>query len=376
MPGVAEMERVAAVLDVIERLYSATLTPTEWSGAMAAMQGVFGGEHVVLRALDMSSGSVDFGAISGIDEAGAAHLATPEAAELAMPLFKKAVPGTAFLLQQLIGHQAYERDAFYNEIMRPVNGYHGLGAYALGAEACFDIAICRPRSGEAFQEIDAGRLQALLPHLSTAIALQRRLRGLNERSDNLSGLLDRVDEGVIVTDATGRVISLNAYASRMVAEAYGLDLEGGRIKAATAAATQSLRAAIGAVAAPLGVERSCRLPRTSHRLPLRVALIPLWRFEGSASVGSSVRVALFVKETDGPRIVDREALADVFHLTVRESEIASLLISGADLAAVAAQLGIGLGTVRHHLKRLFDKTGTHSQSAFIARLLGFIDSAR
>lgn len=375
MPGVAEMERVAAVLDVIERLYSATLTPTEWSGAMAAMQGVFGGEHVVLRALDMSSGSVDFGAISGIDEAGAAHLATPEAAELAMPLFKKAVPGTAFLLQQLIGHQAYERDAFYNEIMRPVNGYHGLGAYALGAEACFDIAICRPRSSEAFQEIDAGRLQALLPHLSTAIALQRRLRGLNERSDNLSGLLDRVDEGVIVTDATGRVISLNAYASRMVAEADGLDLEGGRIKAATAAATQSLRAAIGAVAAPQGVERSCRLPRTSHRLPLRVALIPLWRFEGSAPVGSSARVALFVKETDGPRIVDREALADVFHLTVRESEIAALLISGADLAAVAAQLGIGLGTVRHHLKRLFDKTGTHSQSAFIARLLGFIDSA-
>ena len=65
------MERVAAVLDVIERLYSATLTPTEWSGAMTAMQGLFGGEHVVLRALDMSSGSVDFGVISGIDEAGA-----------------------------------------------------------------------------------------------------------------------------------------------------------------------------------------------------------------------------------------------------------------------------------------------------------------
>ena len=369
------MERVAAVLDVIEQLYSATLTPTEWSGAMTAMQGLFGGEHVVLRALDMSSGSVDFGVISGIDEAGAAHLATPEAAELAMPLFKKAVPGTAFLLQQLIGHQAYERDAFYNEIMRPVNGYHGLGAYAMGAEACFDIAICRPRASAAFHETDAGQLQALLPHLSTVIALQRRLRGLNERASNLSGLLDRVDEGVIVTDATGRVISLNALASGMVAEADGLDLEGGRIRAATPAATQSLRAAIGAVAVPQGVERSCRLPRTSHRLPLRVAVIPLWRLEGSAPAGSAARVALFVKETDGPRTVDREALADVFRLTARESEIAALLISGTDLVAVAAQLGIGLGTVRHHLKRLFDKTDTHSQSALIARLLGFIDRA-
>lgn len=369
------MERIAAVLDVIERLYAATLTPAEWSGAMAAVQGVFGGEHVVLRALDMSSGAVDFGAISGIDEAAAAHLATPEAAELAMALFKKAVPGTAFVRQQLIGDQAYERDAFYNEIMRPVNGYHGLGAYALGAEAGFDIAICRPRASSAFQETDAGRLQALLPHLSTAIALQRRLRGLNERANNLSGLLDRVDEGVIVTDATGRVISLNAHASRIVAEADGLDLEGGRIRAGTPAATQALRAAIGAVAAPQGVERSCRLPRTSNRLPLRVTLIPLWRLEGGARVGSSARVALFVKETDGPRTIDREALADVFHFTARESEIAAILISGADLATVAAQLGIGLGTVRHHLKRLFDKTDTHSQPALIARLVGFIDRA-
>ena len=180
---------------------------------------------------------------------------------------------------------------------------------------------------------------------------------------------------VIVTDATGRVISLNALASGMVAEADGLDLEGGRIRAATPAATQSLRAAIGAVAVPQGVEKvmSSAANVTPAAAPRRGD--PLWRLEGSAPAGSAARVALFVKETDGPRTVDREALADVFRLTVRESEIAALLISGTDLVAVAAQLGIGLGTVRHHLKRLFDKTDTHSQSALIARLLGFIDRA-
>ncbi len=104
-------------------------------------------------------------------------------------------------------------------------------------------------------------------------------------------------------------------------------------------------------------------------------MIPLWRLDGSVRAGPSARVALFIKETDGPRAIDREAVADVFHLTTRESEIAALLTSGVDLEAIAARLGIGLGTVRHHLKRLFDKTDTHSQPALIARLMGFTDRA-
>jgi DNA-binding CsgD family transcriptional regulator len=368
------MERISALLDVVERLYAATLTPAEWPDAMTAVQGLFGSGHVILRVLDGSTGSVDFGVNSGIDQASIAHMATPEAAELAMPLFMKVPPGTAILRQQVVADQAFERSAFYNEFLRPVNGYHGVAAYALGAQACFDISICRPRTHAAFDEGDASRLQLLLPHLSTAIALQGRLRGLNELTNDLSGLLDRVDEGVIVTDSAARVISLNVRASRLVAEADGLGFDGARLKTATPAGTQALRAAIGAVAAQSqGFERSCRLPRPSGRLPLRVTLIPLWRLDGSARIGRSARVALFIKESDGPRAIDREAVADVFHLTTRESEIAALLASGADLEAIAAGLGIGLGTVRHHLKRLFDKTDTHSQPALIARLMGFTD---
>jgi DNA-binding CsgD family transcriptional regulator len=370
------MERNSVLLDVVERLYAASLTPAEWPDAMAAVQGLFGSEHVILRVLDVSSGSVDFGVNRGIDPAAAAHMATPEAAESAMQLFKNVAPGTAMLRQQVIGDQAFERGAFYNEFLRPVNGFHGLAAYSLGAEACFDISICRPRAREAFDATDAGRLQSLLPHLSTTIALQGRLRGLHQHAHDLSGLLDRLDQGVIVTDSIARVVSLNVRASRMVAEADGLDFDGARLKAATPAETQALRAAIGAVAAQShGLERSCRLPRPSRRLPLRVSMIPLWRLDGSARTGPSARVALFIKETDGPRAIDREAVADVFHLTTRESEIAALLTSGGDLETIAAKLGIGLGTVRHHLKRLFDKTDTHSQPALIARLMGYTDRA-
>jgi hypothetical protein len=43
------------------------------------------------------------------------------------------------------------------------------------------------------------------------------------------------------------------------------------------------------------------------------------------------------------RAIDREAVADVFHLTTRESEIVALVTSGVDLEAIATRPGIGLG---------------------------------
>jgi DNA-binding CsgD family transcriptional regulator len=52
-----------------------------------------------------------------------------------------------------------------------------------------------------------------------------------------------------------------------------------------------------------------------------------------------------------------------------------LLGDGFDLQAIALQLGLGIGTVRHHLKHVFEKTGARSQAALVALLRGFISPA-
>jgi DNA-binding CsgD family transcriptional regulator len=36
-------------------------------------------------------------------------------------------------------------------------------------------------------------------------------------------------------------------------------------------------------------------------------------------------------------------------------------------------LGLGIGTARHHLKRVFEKTGVHSQVKLVALLRGFVN---
>jgi len=61
-------------------------------------------------------------------------------------------------------------------------------------------------------------------------------------------------------------------------------------------------------------------------------------------------------------------LGDLFGLTRAESAVAAALGRGAAPDEIAADLGIGLATVRSHLKRILAKTGTHRQAEAVALL--------
>jgi DNA-binding NarL/FixJ family response regulator len=52
-----------------------------------------------------------------------------------------------------------------------------------------------------------------------------------------------------------------------------------------------------------------------------------------------------------------------FGLTPRETEIVSAIVRGQSNREIAAQLGISLQTVKHHLTSVFDKTNTSSRLA-------------
>jgi len=188
-------------------------------------------------------------------------------------------------------------------------------------------------------------------------------------------VLDRLEAGVIATDMAARTAFVNAQASRIMQERDGLTLDADRLAAATPAATQQLRDAIAAVAADEASEgRRLRLERPSHRPPLVLTVLPIWRL-GAAPPGGgpAARVAIFIKDLDAPLTIDRLAVAEAFQLTPRECEVAVLLADGHDLARIGAMLGIGVNTVRYHLKSSFEKTGLHGQAALAALIRGFAD---
>jgi DNA-binding CsgD family transcriptional regulator len=71
--------------------------------------------------------------------------------------------------------------------------------------------------------------------------------------------------------------------------------------------------------------------------------------------------------------VDLRLLADIFRLTRRESEIAAQLAAGRNLDDIAAALQLGGGTVRYHIKNVFEKTGMRNQAALVALIRGMAD---
>ncbi|MGK9233710.1 helix-turn-helix transcriptional regulator [Inquilinus limosus] len=179
----------------------------------------------------------------------------------------------------------------------------------------------------------------------------------------IEDLLDWLDLGVIIADASARPIRLNRRAEAIAARKDGLFATPFGITAAHPEETARLRQAIAAAAA--GGAR-LRLSRPSGSPPLLVTVIPVRR---DADRGPTAPwVALFVMDpgaADGPAPA---LLQEMFGLTAAEAVFAAEISRGDGLQAVAERLAIAPSTARTHLTRIFEKTGTRRQ-AELARLL-------
>jgi DNA-binding CsgD family transcriptional regulator len=214
-------------------------------------------------------------------------------------------------------------------------------------------------------------MQALLPHLSTAVELYNRLGIAESRCSGLAQALDRIETAVILVDARSRCVFVNAAAERLERENKGLHFGPNGITASTAVATAELRAAIASLVKSPTAEGAClSLALASQRSPLLLRLFSLQEIAANLVGTADPCVAIFVRERKVASAPDAATLAEAFGLTRRESEIAHLIALGVDLGEIADRLELGVGTVRNHLKRAFEKTGTHSQAAMVALIRG------
>lgn len=81
---------------------------------------------------------------------------------------------------------------------------------------------------------------------------------------------------------------------------------------------------------------------------------------------------IFIRDPELP--ITAERLCDLFGLTRTEAAVAAALGRGRSLEEIAAGMGIGLGTVRSHLKHILAKTGTHRQAEAVALLAGSVST--
>jgi len=81
--------------------------------------------------------------------------------------------------------------------------------------------------------------------------------------------------------------------------------------------------------------------------------------------------AVFVREASLDLASPIEAIAELFKLTASESRVLMAIVNIGGVPDVAPVLCISETTVKTHLQRIFDKTGTHRQPDLVKLVAGF-----
>jgi DNA-binding CsgD family transcriptional regulator len=186
---------------------------------------------------------------------------------------------------------------------------------------------------------------------------------------------DGIGAASFLVDAGTRVVHANAAGRAMLAAGEVLRAPCGRLAATEAEADRALReifaavlrgdaAAVRGVAVPLVSRGGERF--VAHVLPLTSGT------RRKAGVAYDAVAALFVQRATLGAPAAPEAIAKAYQLTPTELRVLLAIVEVGGAPEVAEALGIGEGTVKFHLKRLFAKTGARRQADLVKLVAGFV----
>lgn len=192
----------------------------------------------------------------------------------------------------------------------------------------------------------------------------------------LQAILDVIGPPLLLVDDTARPLFVNRRAAQILARRDGLALGASGLTTHSRKATRALRAAIAGAVANARSSNAAQ-PFTRHVTVARLLPRPPWLLSilpiagDGVGAGTAGYAAISITESDVHTQIDAASTADYFLLTPRETDVAALLAAGRNSREAARALRIGIGTVRTHLKSLFEKTGARSQTALALKLQAF-----
>ena len=368
----ADLYEASGVSGLIAHLYDAALDEALWAGTATRIAETFGSTSTVLK-LHGEGARVNLLECTGnliVSEREQAWADDWHRRDLWVERSLSHGLSQIITDEDLVTREEQARSGFYQEWLRRLDIHHMLGAVFPAAEGAVGVlGIHRPREAGAYDAPERRRAALLLPHLQRALRLGQRFAGRAQHHDAAVQALDRLDTGVLMVDGAGRILHASAMAERLLRENAELAVIQGRLALRPPALNDRLMALVrgardtarGQIAGP---GAALPVPRPG-RTPLALEVAPL-RPSESAFGAQRPAVLVFIRDSEAPIAVAR--LRELFGFTRTEAAVAAALGRGAPLGEIAADLGVGLATVRSHLKRILAKTGAHRQAEAAALL--------
>jgi len=204
--------------------------------------------------------------------------------------------------------------------------------------------------------------------LESTQLLENPATGDQVKAELLGDLIARVGLGVLVVAADRRIVYANKTADALMQARYKLYCKDGCLNSTDFVSSRKLQTLIADAATNGNEPRregSLILPAEDGSPPFVIHVVPLALHGDFCSSNEKALVGLIV--IDGRQGVrDRlRAFVNLFSLTFGESRVVAQLVSGQGLKTAACRLNLAPSTVRTHLTRIMEKTGTHRQAELI-----------
>ena len=355
---------------LITHLYDAAIDDTLWPGTAARIAASFGSVSTVVKLHgDAGVGLLectDNLIVPGRDAAWADDWHRQD-----LWVERSVAHGMSRVItdEDLVTPVEQATSGFYQEWLSHLGIYHMVGAVFPAADGAIGVlGIHRSRESGAYTPSERRQVAVVLPHLQRALRLRHRGAATLQAHAPALQALDRIDTGVLVVDGVCIIHQASAMAERLLRDNSELGVVAGRLALAQPALQDTLlamvRAALGIAsgnaaraAAALCIPRLNRLPLALEVMPLRAS---------SLSLEQQPAVLIFIRDPEAP--IAAERVRELFGLTRTEAAVAAALGRGSAPDAIAAGMGIGLATVRSHLKSILAKTGTHRQAELVTLL--------
>lgn len=350
-------------------ILEAASAPGGWTSALELLRRNFNANHTIMFTNGASRTNMPFLATAGLDDGALARFSSPYAIALWSP-WQAMTPGAAMASHDILTDQQFSRLEFYNEIIRPTGCFYGAVIQMESGDLSFHTSVCRERSVGPYSGRELSALQETIHGLKPVLSWHRRLHELSLHVEALEQAIDGLTDAVFLFDARRRPVYLNSAAQILTAVGGPLRLEADGLTLTTPGATHALVRAMSRALDAASLPASSTLRFAQGDAPDLIVTVSRGPLPGYTPRGvSSARVAVVVRLSDAvPPILERD-IAERFGLTGREARVAIEIAGGRSLDGVAHTLGIGIGTVRGHLKGIFGKTGVSSQASLVSLLL-------
>lgn len=378
--------------ELIHHIYEAALDASRWEHALNQLREMTDSSHCNLVFYDQANPKRNNLHHSGYypEDAIQQYLDAMIDADIAVVrVIHRDLPLGVFSQPERLRHIAAEtpatvtldeaRDFFENKVQEgPTTGTLLFDTHYSAAL----FALKRTPGAERYSDRVLQLGNRISPHICRAMRIHHQLNSTRQDNLTLQLALQKTAAGIALIDDNARVLIANAEATRLLSEHPSLRIgANGRIQATCKNADTALRIIIEHMldarrkpSVLQQIEPSLPLPHAERMHPLKLSVVPLRSPNVDCpSENNGAAVAVFLTDPERRWHVSEDYLHHAYELTPAECSVAQVLVNTGNIRDIAEQRGTTESTARWQLKRIMEKTATHSQAELMRVLIKLSD---